>query len=162
MLQSYFESIKYVGHLLPISLLRVFIGYFYVNQAVADWKIHIVSHSTVSDILVEALSSEKMPYWYRLFLSDYVVPNWSTFAFVLVGLQLVVGISYLIGYVVRPASVVALFLSLNYLAISSAYVQQDLFFRLLIACHILLAWVGAGRCLGLDYYFYKRYRGIWW
>lgn len=160
MLQAYFESIKYVGHLLPISLLRVFIGYFYINQAMHDWNIHILSRSTVSDMLVEALASDKIPYWYRFLLTDYVVPYWSTFAFVLVGVQLIVGISYLIGYVVRPSSILGLFLCLNYLAVSSH--QQELFFRLMIACHILMAWVGAGRCLGIDYYFYKRYRGFWW
>jgi thiosulfate dehydrogenase [quinone] large subunit len=27
---------------------------------------------------------------------------------------------------------------------------------------LVLAWLGAGRCLGLDYFFYKRDRGIWW
>jgi thiosulfate dehydrogenase (quinone) large subunit len=27
---------------------------------------------------------------------------------------------------------------------------------------LILAWLGAGRCLGLDYFFYKRDRGMWW
>lgn len=160
MFQAYFESIKYVGHLLPISLLRVFLGYFYINQAYNDWKIHILSRSTVSDLLVDALASEKMPYWYRLMLTEYVMPNWSVFAFVLVGVQFIVGISYILGYVVRPTSVLAIFLCLNFMAASIN--QNDMLFRLLIVCHVLLAWVGAGRCLGLDYYFYKRYRGMWW
>lgn len=160
MLQAYFESIKYVGHLLPISLLRIFIGYFYMQQAYHDWKIHILANSTVSDLIVEALSADKMPYWYRLFLSEHVVPNWALYAFILVGIQFVIGLSYLIGYVVRPVSVLALILCLNYIAVSTP--QTELFYRILIACHITFTWIGAGRCLGLDYYFYKRYRGIWW
>ena len=160
MLQAYFESIKYVGHLLPISLLRIFVGYFYLQQAVADWKMHILSNSTVSDMIVDALSSDKMPYWYRIFLSEHVIPHWNIYAFIFVGLQLTVGLSYLIGYVVRPASIIGLILCLNYIAVGNS--QQELFFRMMIACQVTFMWVGAGRCLGLDYFFYKRYRGIWW
>lgn len=160
MLQAYFESLKYVGHLLPVSFLRIFLGYFYVQQAIKDWNVHVMGNSVVSDLLVEALSKTQMPFWYRFFLTEHLMSHWSFYAFILVGVQVIIGISYLIGYVVRPSSLIGLLLCLNYLAISNA--QQEFFFKLMIASHILLAWVGAGRCLGLDYYFYKRYRGIWW
>lgn len=160
MLQAYFESLKYVGHLLPISFLRIFLGYFYLQQAFKDWKIHIVGNSMVSDLLVEALNKTQMPFWYRFFLTEHFMSHWPFYAFVLVGIQVVIGISYLIGYVVRPASIFGFILCLNYLALANT--NQEFFFKLMIACHVLLAWVGAGRCLGLDYYFYKRYRGIWW
>ena len=160
MFQAYFESLKYVGHLLPVSFLRIFIGYFYVKQAFYDWKLHIIGNSVVSDILVEALNKTQMPYWYRLFLSDQLMPHWGAYAFILVGVQFIIGLSYIIGYVVRPTSVLAFLFCINYLLISSQ--GHEFFFRLLMACHLFMAWVGAGRCLGLDYYFYKRYRGVWW
>lgn len=160
MLQAYFESLKYVGHLLPISFLRIFLGYFYIQQAVKDWKVHVIGNSMVSDLLVEALNKTQMPFWYRFFLTEHLMSHWPFYAFVLVGIQVIIGFSYLIGYVVRPASILGLLLCLNYLAVASS--SQEIFFKLMIACHVLLAWVGAGRCLGLDYYFYKRYRGIWW
>lgn len=160
MLQAYFESLKYVGHLLPISFLRIFLGYFYLQQAIHDWQIHIVGNSVVSDLLVEALNKTQMPFWYRLFLTEHLMSHWTFYAFLLVGIQAIIGISYLIGYVVRPASILGFVLCLNYLAVSG--ISQEYFFKLMIAAHILMAWVGAGRCLGLDYYFYKRYRGIWW
>lgn len=160
MLQAYFESLKYVGHLLPISFLRIFLGYFYLQQAIKDWKFHVIGNSMVSDLLVEALNKTQMPFWYRFFLTEHLMSHWPFYAFVLVGVQIVIGLSYLVGYVVRPASILGLLLCLNYLAVASS--GQEFFFKLMIACHILLAWVGAGRCLGIDYYFYKRYRGIWW
>lgn len=160
MFQAYFESLKYVGHLLPVSFLRIFVGYFYIQQAIYDWKLHVIGQSVVSDVLIEALNKANMPFWYRLFLSEHLMPHWGIYAFVLVGLQLLVGLSYILGYVVRPTSFVGLILCVNYIAVTSY--QYDYFFRLLMACHILMAWVGAGRCLGLDYYFYKRYRGLWW
>lgn len=160
MLQAYFESLKYVGHLLPVSFLRIFLGYFYIEQAVRDWKSHVLGNSVVSDLLTEALGKSNMPYWYKLFLSEHLLPHWNIYAFILVGIQLVIGISYVIGYVVRPTSILAVLFCLNLLVISS--LGHEFFFKLMIACHLFMAWVGAGRCLGVDYYFYKRYRGIWW
>lgn len=160
MLQAYFESIKYVGHLLPISFLRIFLGYYYIQQAIQGWKIHILGNSLVSDMLVEALNKTQIPFWYRLFISEHMSAHWGVYAFILVGVQFIIGLSYIIGYVVRPASVLGFLLCLNYLILASS--NQEILFKLLMACHVLLAWVGAGRCLGFDYYFYKRYRGIWW
>lgn len=160
MLQSYLESIKYVGHLLPMSFLRVFLGYFYLDLVTKEWRQFSMGIGGYADIFVEALNKHEIPAWFRLLLSEHVIPNWQAYAFAIIGLQLVVGVSYIIGYVVRPVSILAVFLCMTYLAIYS--VEKEVFFKLLIACHIMLAWVGAGRCLGLDYYFYKRRRGLWW
>ncbi|MFZ3231300.1 MAG: hypothetical protein WA160_13915 [Pseudobdellovibrio sp.] len=160
MLQSYFESIKYVGHLLPVSFLRIFLGYFYVDLALSGWKEYLIAGSSASELFIQALNKPMMPSWYRILLSEQLIPHWNIVAFVLIGMQVAIGISYILGYVVRPVSIIAIFLCLNYLTISSS--DKETFYKLMIACHILLAWVGAGRCLGLDYYFYKRRRGMWW
>lgn len=160
MLQAYFESIKYVGHLLPVSFLRIFLGYFYLDMFFKDWKNFIVGSAAYSDTFVEALNRSHVPAWFRLLLSEQIIPHWQVYAYIIIGLQLAVGISYILGYVVRPISALAILLCLNYLVMSS--VDHEVFYKLLIASHIMLAWVGAGRCLGLDYYFYKRRRGLWW
>jgi thiosulfate dehydrogenase [quinone] large subunit len=160
MLQAYFESIKYVGHLLPMSFLRIFLGYFYFDLVFKDWRQFVIGVGGYSDIFVEALNKAQIPACYRLVLSEHVIPHWHIYAFFIIGLQLVVGVSYIIGYVVRPVSMLAVLLCLNYLTIYP--LEREIFFKLLISCHIMLAWVGAGRCLGLDYYFFKRRRGLWW
>lgn len=160
MLQAYFESVKYVGHLLPISFLRIFLGYFYMDLALKDWKQFLVGVGGYSDVFVEALNKSHIPSWFRLLLSEQIIPYWQTYAFILIGLQLILALSYIIGYVVRPVSMLAVFLCVIYLMIFSA--DKEIFYKLLIACHLVFAWVGAGRCLGLDYYFYKTRRGVWW
>jgi thiosulfate dehydrogenase (quinone) large subunit len=160
MLQAYFESIKYVGHLLPISFLRIFLGYFYMDLVFKDWSHFLAGVGGYAETFVEALNKSHIPPWFRLLLSEQIIPYWQTYAFFIIGIQLVVAISYIIGYVVRPVSILAVLLGIVYLLIFPA--EQEIFFKLLIACHIVLAWVGAGRCLGLDYYFYKRRRGVWW
>jgi thiosulfate dehydrogenase [quinone] large subunit len=35
MLISFFESMKYMGHLWPIALFRLYVGYIYVSTALA-------------------------------------------------------------------------------------------------------------------------------
>ncbi len=160
MLQAYFESIKYVGHLLPISFLRIFLGYFYIDIALKNWTLFRLGAGGLSDMFLDALSKSQLPSWYRLLLSDSIIPHWQIYAFIIIGFQFAVGISYILGYVVRPMSLIAIFLSLNLLVLMSA--DREVFFKLLISCHVILAWVGAGRCLGLDYFFYKRQRGVWW
>lgn len=160
MLQSYFESIRYVGHLLPISFLRIFLGYYYFDLTVKDWKQFLMGIGGYADVFVEALNKNHIPPWFRLLLSEQIIPHWQIYAFIVIGLQLAVAISYIIGYVVRPMSIAAIVLSSFYLLVFP--IEQELLFKLVIACHVVLAWVGAGRCLGLDYYFYKRRRGVWW
>lgn len=161
MLQSYFESIKYVGHLLPISFLRIFIGYFYLNLAFKDWLVYSSGGNAFSEMLIDALNKAQIPSWYRLLLSEQMIPNWNIVVFILIGLQIATGVSYILGYVVRPMSVFAILLCVNFLILSGGG-EKEIFYKLLIACHVLLAWVGAGRCLGIDYYFFKRRRGVWW
>lgn len=160
MLQAYFESVKYVGHLLPVSFLRIFVGYYYVNAAFLDWKIYSKGGNAFSEMMIDALNKAQIPSWYRIILSEQMIPNWNIVVFLLIGFQLAVGISYILGYVVRPMSVIAILLCVNFLILANT--DREIFFKLLIACHVLLAWVGAGRCLGLDYYFFKRRRGVWW
>lgn len=143
-----------------MSFLRIFLGYFYFDLVFKDWRQFVIGVGGYSDIFVEALNKAQIPAWYRLVLSEYIIPNWHAYAFIIIGLQLVVAVSYVIGYVVRPVSLLAVVLCLNYLMIFPF--EREIFFKLLISCHIMLAWVGAGRCLGLDYYFFKRRRGLWW
>ena len=114
MLQAYFESLKYVGHLLPIAFLRIFLGYFYLVQAFKDWKTHVLGNAVINDFFIEALSQAKMPYWYRFLLSEHLLPHWNIYAFILVGVQFLIGLSYILGYVVRPTSILALVFCLNY------------------------------------------------
>src|SRR6476469_1405788 len=96
MLQAYFESIKYVGHLLPVSFLRIFLGYFYLDLAVKDWKTYLSAGNSVSELFLEALNKPIMPGWYRILLSEQIIPHWNVIAFIVIGLQFAVGISYIL------------------------------------------------------------------
>lgn len=160
MLIAFFESVKYVGHLLPISFLRIFLGYFYLEQALLKFQGDFLTRPRIADQMAEWLPSSHAPNWFKIFASSQMIPNWQTVAFIILGLEFAIGISYIIGYVVRPVALLGIFLCINMLFISGP-AMEDLH-KTFLAIHLILAWVGAGRCLGVDYYFFKRRRGFWW
>lgn len=160
MIVSFFESIKYTGHLLPVSFLRIFLGYYYLGMALEKFRGDFLTKPVFAAEIAEKVPSLVLPSWYKGFLETLVIPYWQTSAFIIVGLEFAIAISYLLGYVTRPLAIVAAVMSLNFFILSSPV--QGEFFRTLIAIHLVLAWIGAGRCLGLDYYFFKRQRGLWW
>lgn len=160
MIVAFFESIKYVGHLLPVSFLRVFLGYYYLQGALQKYKGDFLIRPRIAEQISEWLPLSQAPNWYKLLITNHMIPYWKTLAFILIGVELAIAISYIVGYVVRPIAFLGAVLCLNMLFISGPQLQD--FFKTLLAIHIMMAWVGAGRCLGVDYFFYKRRRGIWW
>lgn len=160
MFVAFFESVKYVGHLLPISFLRVFLGYYYLNQALQKYRGDYLLRPKLAAQVAEILPSLQIPEWYRSLVNSYFIPHWQMFAFTVTGIEFAIAFSYLLGYVVRPVALLGVLLSLNMLAISGP--QNEDLYKTFLAIHLTMAWIGAGRCLGFDYYFFKRRRGIWW
>ncbi len=160
MILSFFESIKYVGHLFPVAFVRIYLGYYYFHLALIKFKGDFLFRPQLADQISEWLPQSMAPHWYKVFLTQDLISHWKTLSFIIVGLEFAIGVSYLIGYVVRPMALLAFLLSLNYIFISPFHMSDQ--FKLLMTTHILIAWIGAGRCIGMDYYFYKRHRGIWW
>jgi thiosulfate dehydrogenase [quinone] large subunit len=175
MLVAFVESIKYVGHLLPIAFMRIFLGYFYFNQALSRIRGDFLTHAYLAEDIRGYLPRSSAPDWFKLALENIVIPNWQYFAIAFAGLQLFIGLSYIIGYLVRPFSIIAIllgfatFFSVGTFATVGAPglggalgPQAESLAMFLLVLHFTLGWMGAGRCLGVDYYFYKRRRGVWW
>lgn len=159
MFVAFFESIKYVGHLFPLAFLRVFIGYFYLSQALQKYNGDFLTHPRLAEWVSDGLVASSAAAWYQDFLQQLVTPHWKVFSGIIVVFELLIGLSFLLGYLVRPTALLGILLSWFYLSLIP---NQDILFKTLIAIHVTLAWLGAGRCLGFDFYFYKRNRGIWW
>ena len=160
MLTSFLESVKYVGHLLPMAFLRIFLGYYYLQQALQKYSSDFLTRPRVAAFLAETLPTSQVPSWYKQIIEDVLIPRWQSTAFAITAVEFAIAISYLLGYVVRPVAGLAALLTLHFLILAPP--QNVDFFRVMLACHLTLSWMGAGRCLGIDYYFYKRVRGIWW
>ncbi len=161
MIVAFVESIKYVGHLLPVAFLRVFIGYYYVNQAILNSTGDFLQQPYLAEDIRNFLPRSPAPEGYKTFLEHVVVPNWQIFAYSIIVIQMLIGFSYIIGYLVRPMSLLGILFSVNVLlALGGQHSELQNTFMLIL--HFTLGWLGAGRCLGFDYFFYKRRRGIWW
>ena len=160
MFAAFFESVKYVGHLVPLSFLRVYLGYSYLQMALLKFNSDFLVRPRLAGEVAEILPGLQAPLWYKNAIESILIPHWQTFAFGVMGLEFAIAISYLFGYVVRPVAVLAAIMAFNQVILAGP--EHDDLPRLLLAIHLLMAWVGAGRCLGFDYYFYKRRRGLWW
>ena len=160
MLVSFLESIKHVGHIYPVALLRIYLGYHYLNLGFDHLKDEFLTQPRLAATIVERLAQPDLPHWYTYVLQFIVVPNWQLVAYFITYCYFIIGISLLIGFMVRPVSLLGVFLTVNfiYAGVESAIISQQTFLILFI----VLFWIGAGRCLGVDYYFYKRQRGLWW
>tara|TARA_B100001248_G_C27384910_1_gene459078 strand:+ start:1172 stop:1654 length:483 start_codon:yes stop_codon:yes gene_type:complete len=160
MLVAFLESIKYAGHLFPIAFLRIFMGYYYLQEATEKYSSDYLTQPLLAETISESLRNQIPPLWLHSFLENVAIPYWQVFAHLLASVEFALGICLLIGYLVRPACLLAVLVSTFFIWISPP--EQAFLHTTFIAINITLAWFGAGRCIGFDYYFYKRMRGIWW
>ena len=162
MLVAFIESFKYVGHLIPVACLRIFLGGYFLKHAIASFQSDYLVKAYLAEDIRNHLPQSSAPEWFRWILEVVVIPNWQVFAVALTVGQAFIGFSYIVGYVVRPAAIVGVLMSaglIGAIGVSPSNLQATTF---MIVLHIILGWIGAGRCLGFDYFFYKRHRGLWW
>lgn len=160
MIVAFFESVKYAGHIFPIAFLRIFIGYHYLQEASQKIQGEYLAQPQLAGMINDWLNRGLIPLWYQNWLESIVIPYWQVFAYLATVLQILVGISFIVGFLVRPAALLACLVSLNFALASDP--SQAMVHKLFFAINATLAWFGAGRCLGFDYFFFKRNRGIWW
>jgi uncharacterized membrane protein YphA (DoxX/SURF4 family) len=139
-------------------LLRLVPGYLFLTAGIEKVQGGWLSGGGLKTTLSSWVSSG-VPYdWYRSFLADTVIPNEVTFAYLIVIGEIAVGSLLLIGFFVRPASLIGIFLCLNYLcAKGSALVgfNVESLFLVILTTALL---VNPGRALGVDGYLYERLR----
>lgn len=162
MIVAFFESIKYVGHLFPVSILRIYLGFVYLSQAMERYQGDFLIKPRLAGMIGQTLPTSSAPDWYRTFIEQIVIPHWLIFAYAIAVCEIFVGMSYLLGYMVRPFAMIAALLCLSFVWVGGLENQSVNYYQLNLVVHLTLAVLGAGRCLGIDYFFFKRHRGIWW
>ncbi len=158
MFLAYLESIKYVGHMWPLALIRIVIGYQYIASVAFRLQTGYLEHAYITERL-KISDSLVTGVYYDLF-KTLIQSQWLVMTYVLLTFEVVIGVSLVLGFGVRLASILGMFLSLHlywFFDFSGSPGQIYLFY-----IHILFCLLGAGRCLGLDYYFYKSRRGLLW
>lgn len=160
MVLVFLESIKYVGHLWPVAFLRFFMGALYFRMASEHFRAGLLEHPYLSEQLRLKMESVDVLGSYFALWNNILQENWLVASYIVIISELVIGVSYILGYLVRPVALWAAFLSLHLYWLVE--VQGDKTLLLAFSIHATFCLLGAGRCLGLDYYFYKSRRGLLW
>lgn len=160
MILAFLESIKYIGHLWPITLLRLFMCLQYFRMATAHLNSGLLEHPYLSEQLRLKMEALGVLNSYFSFWGTAVQENWLIASYVIVSTEIIVAVSYLLGYLVRPVALWASFLSLHLFWLVES--QGDYAQLFAFCIHLTFCLIGAGRCLGIDYYFYKSRRGLLW
>lgn len=160
MFVTFIESAKYVGHLFPVAFLRMYMGYHFLSVGFKHTDSGFLTLPQLSGMIQQHLPSSSAPEWMVAFMESVVVPNWSVFSYLLTYSEFIIGIAMLLGFLVRPISLVAIVYCYCFMFISD--LGMSALYQVLMVLFFILAWIGAGRSFGMDYYFFKRHRGVWW
>lgn len=160
MLTAFFESIKYVGHLYPVAFLRIFLGYYWLNQALIEYKAGLFTSQVYIDQVHSSDYIYNFPDWYKWLFENLAYPYWPMVSHGILTVSFLTGLSLVIGFLVRPFGLIGIIISIHYILFATGF--QNLLYSTFIAVFVTIVAMGAGRCVGFDYYFYKRNRGLWW
>lgn len=160
MILSFLESLKHTGGLKSVALLRIYIGFFYLEKFLKKINSDFLNQPLFASELNESLSKILISPPYKTFIENIVIHNWLVSSYLVVIAEGAIAISYILGYLTRPIAIIACLLVVFFISVSPASSVESL--RLLLAIHVTFLLIGGGRCLGVDYYFYKKDRGLLW
>ena len=104
MFVSFFESLRYVGHLLPIAFLRIYVGVYFLSEAFEHLSGNFLLLPELASSLSGWLLKVELPHWYLNILENIFLPNWQLFAYLITVIKLVIGVSFIFGFLVSPLS----------------------------------------------------------
>ena len=162
MIKTVLQSFRYVGLMFPVAFLRVYMGYKFLTDGLGKLNSDYLIHPLMAAKITEWLPYSSAPDWYKNWLEVDIIPNdnWKVLAYIVTYIEVVIGISFLVGLLVRPAAILGMLLMVHYIAAQGLTLVP--YYQLQAFVLLVLLWLGAGRCFGIDYYFYKRQRGYLW
>ncbi len=160
LIKDQIESLRYVNHLWPVLILRLYVSYFFFARYSQKLSEDFLNQPRLSAAIDEFLYLSEPPAWIQSFYVDYVQENWSLAAGLIMDTEWVLGFLFLIGFLNRPGALIGmLFLYMG--SFISSPVEQMQVLPLTAVLFTLLIF-GSGRVGGVDYFFYKRQRGLIW
>jgi thiosulfate dehydrogenase [quinone] large subunit len=152
MLAENFHQKTSLGYL---ALVRIAVGYHFLNAAWGKVTGGMTPESLTKSLLAGAPSDPLD--WHRSFITGWVVPNAGWFSYLVAYGELAIGISLLLGCLVRVSSSFAAFHNLNiFLAAATSGAQVGLN-RIFILLHLVFVATSAGRALGIDGWLHRKF-----
>lgn len=160
MIYSFFESLSFRGFMWPVALLRIYLGWTFLSSFWTRWAAGFFKDtSNVLELFIYTRSQPSTS-WFTENLWQWADSAPGAVLWFFYGSELILGLSYLLGWFVRPLSLFGFLLCLSHLTLTSESFHFQ--YELMAMVHLFLLLIGAGRCLGMDYHFYRHQRGLWW
>jgi hypothetical protein len=147
-----------------IAFLRIWLGLMWLVEVTVghNWKLGSFASGpnpawlgpdaggAVRDQATQAIADGTYPLaaWA---LRSFVIPGSETVGYLVIGLQVLLGVAFIVGFAVRPLALVAIGLDLSLFMLGSSRIPP--FFT---AMHLFVLVSGAGRYYGLDGWFLQR------
>lgn len=162
MIRDQIESFRYANHMWPLLLLRWYVSYKFFAAAAEKQLMNYLKEPRLSAAIDEHLfaAGVQVPSWVSSFYLNWVQDSWQLWSGVFINLEWTLGLLFLIGFLNRPAALIGagyLYLT-SYIGPAAEWTACGQ----LIVILFVLALFGSGRVGGVDYFFYKRQRGLLW
>ena len=155
------ESFRYTNHIWPVFLLRLYVAYYFISDSLYRQAVGYLEKPLLSAQIDESLLRlEQAPFFVKSFYLGVIQENWLIWSKLLISFEWILGVSLFVGVLVRPFGILAL---IHIYLISFIAVQNEVSgLNQMAIMLVFLILFGAGRVGGLDYFFYKRQRGLIW
>lgn len=144
-------------YLWHVVLMRLWIGYYMLYQGIRKFNRDFPHTDWFGNQIGDLKKVELYP-WYKSFLIDVVIPNKELFGYLVMWGEILVGACLILGLLTRWASLVGLFMMVNYFLGpgmargGAAMTVQQTF----IVAFVMFILSNPGRTLGLDGLMFRR------
>lgn len=150
-LRDNFRQPTYLGYL---AIIRIFVGYHFITTG---WQ-KISTNWGGSELTKQLMDNiqHDMFTWHHDFIVGWVVPNAGWFSHFIGYSELALGLSLLVGCLVRVSSAFGTFHMLNIYTSIATGAQVGLT-RIFIVAQLMFLFASAGRSLGIDGWLHRRF-----
>jgi thiosulfate dehydrogenase (quinone) large subunit len=158
-LANNFKQPTYLGYL---ALVRILVGVLFLLVAWPKVSGRFLTGEVLPRQLLNGIQKDPLS-WHRAFIEGVVVPHGHFFSYLSAFGEISIGISLVVGCLVRISSLFGAFYNFNIL-FSVAYAAGGgtvNYNRVLILLHLIFVSASAGRSLGIDGLLKRRFRRTW-
>jgi thiosulfate dehydrogenase [quinone] large subunit len=158
-LVSNFKQSTCLGY---IALVRILVGVLFLLVAWPKITGRFLNGQVLPQQLLKGMQKDPLA-WHRAFLQGFVIPHGHLFSYLSAFGEVAIGISLVVGCLVRISSLFGALYNFNIL-FSVAYAAGGgtvNYNRLLVLLHLIFVSSSAGRALGIDGLLKRRFSRTW-
>jgi len=141
-----------------IALVRILLGYHFLGTGFDKLLGNFLTGKSLLNDLIRGGSRDPLA-WHRAFISGFVIPHVHFFSYLVTFGELAIGVSLLLGCLVRVSSSFGAFHNMNiWLAIGwggpGSVIGLN---RTFVLLHLVFVFTSAGRALGIDGFLHRKF-----